>query len=376
MIDADAHVNEDPFAGPSSAELHPGWLGAGQVRRQVGRRDRREALPDAGGPGLRRADRLGHQPALRGRRRRPRPAARRHGRRGHRRPGALRRARPSGVTGYDDAGFALDVRARLQRLAARQGLRPQPAPPEGRRRRAAAGRRPVDRASSRACSRSARSRSRSRRCSASATSTTESLLPFFEAAADADLAVAVHSAPGMNLPLPGAERFDNYAQVHCLSFPVDQMVAFTALAMGGVLDRVPDAARRVPRVAASAGCPYFVHRMHEHREKRRDLLPAMTSDPRAIVERGQCYFSFEAEEPLLDHLRRAPRRRQPRLRVRLPALGLATSPARWRRCARWRPGSATTSPRRSSAATPSGSTASCNFPARDRTIRAVRPFSP
>jgi hypothetical protein len=124
------------------------------------------------------------------------------------------------------------------------------------------------------------------------------LLPFFEACASLDLAVAVHSAPGMNLPLPGAERFDNYAQVHCLSFPVDQMVAFTALAMGGVLDRFPSL--RVAFLESGTGwVPYFVHRVHEHFEKRPDLVPAMKSDPRALLERGQCYFSFEAEEPLL-----------------------------------------------------------------------------
>jgi predicted TIM-barrel fold metal-dependent hydrolase len=126
-----------------------------------------------------------------------------------------------------------------------------------------------------------------------------SLLPFFEAAADASVAVAVHSAPGMNVPLPAAGRFSNYAQVHCLSFPVDQMVALTALAMGGVLDRLPTL--RVGFMESGIGwVPYFVHRMHEHREKRGEMLPGMTSDPRAIIERGQVYFSFEAEEPLLE----------------------------------------------------------------------------
>jgi predicted TIM-barrel fold metal-dependent hydrolase len=124
------------------------------------------------------------------------------------------------------------------------------------------------------------------------------LLPFFEAVAGLDLAVAVHSAPGMNLPLPGAERFANYAQVHCLSFPVDQMVAFTALSMGGVLDRCPTL--RAAFLESGVGwVPYFVHRIHEHREKRPELLPAMTSDVRDHIERGQCFFSFEAEEPLL-----------------------------------------------------------------------------
>jgi uncharacterized protein len=80
-----------------------------------------------------------------------------------------------------------------------------------------------------------------------------SLQPFFEAAAGLGLAVGVHSAPGMNLSLPGAERFDNYAQVHTLSFPVDQMVAFTALAMGS-----STATRRCASRSwspESAGCP-------------------------------------------------------------------------------------------------------------------------
>lgn len=125
-----------------------------------------------------------------------------------------------------------------------------------------------------------------------------SLLPFFEAAADADLAVTIHSAPGMNVPLPAAGRFSNYAQVHCLSFPVDQMVALTALAMGGVLDRLPTL--RVGFMESGIGwVPYFLHRMHEHREKRPELLPAMTGDPRDHLERDQLFFSFEAEEPLL-----------------------------------------------------------------------------
>lgn len=125
-----------------------------------------------------------------------------------------------------------------------------------------------------------------------------SLLPFFEAAESLDIAVAVHSAPGMNVPLPAAERFDNYAQVHCLSFPAEQMVALTALAMGGVLDRFP--ALRVVLLECGIGwVPYYVHRMAEHREKRGALLPAMTSRPEEYIRRGQVFFSFESEESLL-----------------------------------------------------------------------------
>lgn len=125
------------------------------------------------------------------------------------------------------------------------------------------------------------------------------LTDFFEAAAAADLAIAVHSAPGMQVPLPAAGRFSNYAQVHCLSFPVDQMVALTALVLGGVLDRFPRL--RVGFMESGIGwVPSFVHRMHEHAEKLGRMLPQLASDPREIVERGQCWFSFEAEEPLLE----------------------------------------------------------------------------
>jgi uncharacterized protein len=121
---------------------------------------------------------------------------------------------------------------------------------------------------------------------------------FFAAVAAAGVALGVHSAPGMHLPLPAADRFANYAQVHLLSFPVDQMVAFTALAFGGVLDRHP--ALRVAFLEAGVGwVPYLIDRAHEHREKRPELLPAVRSDPRELIARGQCYFSFECEDPFL-----------------------------------------------------------------------------
>jgi predicted TIM-barrel fold metal-dependent hydrolase len=123
-------------------------------------------------------------------------------------------------------------------------------------------------------------------------------LPFFAEAAAIGVPVAVHSAPGMNLPLPAAGRFSNYAQVHSLSFPVDQMVAFTALAMGGVLDRYPEL--RVAFLESGIGwVPYFVHRVREHREGRPELLGQMTSMPEAYFSRGQCFFSFEGDEPCL-----------------------------------------------------------------------------
>jgi hypothetical protein len=121
---------------------------------------------------------------------------------------------------------------------------------------------------------------------------------FFAAAAEADLALGIHSAPGMHLPLPAADRFDNYAQVHLLSFPVEQMVAFTALVLGGVLDRHPTL--RVAFLEAGVGwVPYLADRAREHKEKRDELLPAMRSEPWELIERGQIYVTFGCEDPFL-----------------------------------------------------------------------------
>src|SRR5579862_1677658 len=63
------------------------------------------------------------------------------------------------------------------------------------------------------------------------------LEPFYRAAAGLDMPLGVHGAPGIHLPKLGSERFDNYLQVHCVSFPFDMMVAATALVLGGVLER-------------------------------------------------------------------------------------------------------------------------------------------
>jgi predicted TIM-barrel fold metal-dependent hydrolase len=296
VVDADAHVNEDPLSWSELTAQHPGWLSAGRSG------DRWVALvgdklyPTQVGPGrgvpidsaispacaagaadldqrLADMDREGIDVQV------------------------LYGGLIIGLTSYDDAGFALDVARAYNDWLLTKVCGHNPA-----RLKAVAVVPLQD------VGRSIIEAERAARVGAVAVTIPPvlgprnlddpSLLPFFEACAALDLAVAIHSAPGMNLALPGAERFDNYAQVHCLSFPLDQMVAFTALAMGGVLDRFPTL-RAAFLESGTGWVPYFVHRMHEHFEKRPELLPAMKSDPRDLLARGQCYFSFEAEEPLL-----------------------------------------------------------------------------
>jgi predicted TIM-barrel fold metal-dependent hydrolase len=123
--------------------------------------------------------------------------------------------------------------------------------------------------------------------------------PFYAAAADLDMPLGVHGAPGIHLPKIGVDRFTNYIQVHCVSFPFDQMTAMTALVSGGVFDRHP----RLRVAFLEAGVtwvPYFVDRLHEHWEKRGSWIPnGWQRDPREYIERGQIYVSCEPDETVL-----------------------------------------------------------------------------
>ncbi len=123
--------------------------------------------------------------------------------------------------------------------------------------------------------------------------------PFYAAAADLAMPIGVHGAPGIHLPKIGVDRFDNYIQVHCVSFPFDQMTAMTALVSGGVFERHPRL--RVAFLEAGVGwVPYFLDRLHEHYEKRGGWIEhGWQREPREYLERGQIFVSCEPEEPIL-----------------------------------------------------------------------------
>jgi len=122
---------------------------------------------------------------------------------------------------------------------------------------------------------------------------------FYAAACELDMPLGVHGAPGIHLPKIGVDRFDNYIQVHCLSFPFDQMTAMTALVSGGVFDRHPKL--RVAFLEAGVGwVPFFIDRMHEHFEKRGSWVKnGWQRDPHEYLKAGNIYVSCEPEEPIL-----------------------------------------------------------------------------
>jgi uncharacterized protein len=122
---------------------------------------------------------------------------------------------------------------------------------------------------------------------------------FYSAAEELDMPLGVHGAPGIHLPKIGVDRFENYIQVHCISFPFDQMTAMTALVSGGVFDRHP--ALRVAFLEAGVGwVPFFVDRLHEHYEKRGSWIPnGWQRDPREYLAAGNIWVSCEPDEPIL-----------------------------------------------------------------------------
>ncbi|MEO3759524.1 amidohydrolase family protein [Mycobacterium sp. B14F4] len=123
--------------------------------------------------------------------------------------------------------------------------------------------------------------------------------PFYAAAVDLDMPLGVHGAPGIHMPKIGVDRFTNYIQVHCVSFPFDQMVAMTALVSGGVFDRHPRL--RIAFLEAGVGwVPFFIDRLHEHFEKRGDWIDGgWRRDPREYLASGNIWATCEPEEPIL-----------------------------------------------------------------------------
>jgi predicted TIM-barrel fold metal-dependent hydrolase len=122
---------------------------------------------------------------------------------------------------------------------------------------------------------------------------------FYAAAEELDMPLGIHGAPGIHLPKIGVDRFDNYIQVHCISFPFDQMTAMTALVSGGVFDRHPKL--RVAFLEAGVGwVPFFIDRMHEHFEKRGAWIEnGWKRDPKEYLAAGNIWVSCEPDEPIL-----------------------------------------------------------------------------
>ena len=130
-----------------------------------------------------------------------------------------------------------------------------------------------------------------------------SLLPFYEAAAEENLALAVHvgwACPSIN------NLFTHIYPSGVIAFLMPVLMGFVALISGGVLDRFPTL--RV--VFLEAGCQWihFMLDRLEHRFKHSsrnlaqvvsETAPKEALPPMEYIRRGNLFFSAEVEDTLL-----------------------------------------------------------------------------
>ena len=114
--------------------------------------------------------------------------------------------------------------------------------------------------------------------------------------AEADRPFALH--PGLNGLVPCDElrsRFDdNYAAMHAVHFPMEQMLGLTDLVCFGVLDRHPTL-RVAVLETGSVWALSYLHRLDEHLELFG--FPSQPKEKPSDQFRRQCFVSVEEVEP-------------------------------------------------------------------------------
>lgn len=126
----------------------------------------------------------------------------------------------------------------------------------------------------------------------------EAFEPFWEAAARLGVPICLHEGASALVPAAGADRFSNYMLRHLLSHPMEQMVAFTAFVLQGILARHPTL--KVAFMEAGAGwVPYLLGRMDEHLRTMRHLAGEDVTLAPSDYFRRQCFVACEADEETL-----------------------------------------------------------------------------
>ena len=118
--------------------------------------------------------------------------------------------------------------------------------------------------------------------------------PFWAAAQDCDLSVAVHGSFGSRMQSFGLQRYDNPFFTHMVCHPFEQMAACLDIVCGGVLERFPRL--RVGFFESGLGwLAYWLDRMDEHFESMRPFVRDLERRP-SDAFREQCFISMDADE--------------------------------------------------------------------------------
>ena len=126
--------------------------------------------------------------------------------------------------------------------------------------------------------------------------------PLYREAERLNVPICVHMFLGRyGSDAVGTERVDKFFYSHLFGHPFEQMIAFAVIIGEGLLDRFP----LLRFVFLESGCgwlPYWLDRLDEHQEVLGVQLPALQTKPSKLLERGQLYFSCEADETELAHV--------------------------------------------------------------------------
>ncbi|HZP26647.1 MAG TPA: amidohydrolase family protein [Dehalococcoidia bacterium] len=118
---------------------------------------------------------------------------------------------------------------------------------------------------------------------------------FYAEAEKLGVPVAVHATGGFTAD---TDRFRHFMQIHTCSHVLEQMIAVTAIVMGGVLEKFP----RLKVGFMEAGCgwvPFWLEHMDEEFEVRHKEAPWLKRLPSQYILNSQCYFGVEPEEKLI-----------------------------------------------------------------------------
>jgi predicted TIM-barrel fold metal-dependent hydrolase len=126
--------------------------------------------------------------------------------------------------------------------------------------------------------------------------------PIYEEAERLNVPICVHMFLGRyGSEATGTMRVDKFFYSHLFGHAFEQMIALSVVIGEGLLDRFP----KLRFAFLESGCgwvPYWLYRLDEHYEILGNQVPSLKTEPSKLLERGQLYFSCEADEPELAHV--------------------------------------------------------------------------
>jgi predicted TIM-barrel fold metal-dependent hydrolase len=126
--------------------------------------------------------------------------------------------------------------------------------------------------------------------------------PIYAEAERLNVPICVHMFLGRyGSEATGTMRVDKFFYSHLFGHAFEQMIALSVVMGEGLLERFP----KLRFVFLESGCgwlPYWLYRLDEHYEVLGNQLPDLKTTPSKLLERGQLYFSCEADETELAHV--------------------------------------------------------------------------